>query len=107
MTENEEVSDKTFLKTMLRKYEKLLIVLIIVGLILFIGVFFVLYGFIELSPIGLNGEATFDQWTLKGVIVFSIQIILWELLIIGVRYDNIDFRSKILINMKIGVLDYE
>ncbi len=91
---------------MLRKYEKLLIVLIIVVLILFIGVFFVLYGFIELSPIGLNGEATFDQWTLK-VIVFSIQIILWELLIIGVRYDNIDFRSKILINMKIGVLDYE
>ena len=69
---------------MFRKYKIPLFVIIIVGLILFIGAFFVLYGFIELSPIGLNGEATLDQWTLKGVVVFSIQIILWELLIIGV-----------------------
>jgi len=84
MSENSEVSDKTFWKMMLRKYKTLLIVSIVVGLILLIGAFFVLYGFIELSPIGLNGEATFDQWTLKGVVVFSIQIILWELLIIGV-----------------------
>lgn len=43
----------------------------------------VLIRFVETSDIGLQGTATFDQWSLAWVVGFLIMLILWELLFVG------------------------
>ena len=40
-------------------------------------------GHIQTSPIGNYGTATIDQWSLDWVVRFSIVLILWELLFVG------------------------
>jgi hypothetical protein len=57
---------------------------IVAGIIVLIGAITVLIWFIETSPIGGQGDWTFDQWTLNYVVGFLILIILWELLFVGV-----------------------
>ncbi|MFX1376190.1 MAG: hypothetical protein ACFFA0_10280 [Promethearchaeota archaeon] len=84
MTENEEISDEVFWKNKIQKHWKVFLIAIIGAVCLFIGSIIVLIWFIETSPIGYQGSATFDQWKLDWVVGFIILIILWELLFIGV-----------------------
>lgn len=84
MSENEELSDEAFWKGKLRKHWKTLVVMIVAVICVFVGALLVLIWFIETSPIGYQGAATFDQWKLDWVVGFIILIILWDLLFVGV-----------------------
>ena len=54
------------------------------SIIALIGVLIVFIWFIETSPIGGQGEWTFNQWSLNDVVWFIILLILLELLFVGV-----------------------
>ncbi|MFW9881625.1 MAG: hypothetical protein ACFFG0_51825 [Candidatus Thorarchaeota archaeon] len=84
MSENAELSDKTFWKDKLREHWKTLVVVIAAGICALLGILLVLIWFIDSSPIGGQGSWTFNEWTLIYVVGFMILIILWELLFVGV-----------------------
>jgi zinc transporter ZupT len=81
---SEELSDEIYWKNAIKKHMTALIVAIIAGVCLFIGAVLVMFWFINTSPIGLQGAATFDQWSLDWIVGFLILIILWELLFVGI-----------------------
>ncbi|MHA1235168.1 MAG: hypothetical protein ACTSQL_08805 [Promethearchaeota archaeon] len=80
---NEELSEKTYWKEFAKKYWKLIAVAVVVCVILFIVAIVVMIAYINTSDIGEQGTWTFDQWTLNNVVGFIIQIVLWELLLVG------------------------
>ncbi len=80
---NEELSEKTYWKEFAKKNWKLIAIAIVACVILFIVALVVLINYINTSPIGGMGEWTFDEWTLNYMVGFTIQIILWELLLVG------------------------
>lgn len=84
MSENEEVSDKTFWKGWVRKHKNTLIAMIIGGICAFIGILLVLIWVIEANPFVDPRTGTFNSWTLNYVVGFIILIIIWELLFVGV-----------------------
>ena len=81
---SEEIKIDTYWKKHFKENKWLIIVIIIAVASIITGAFLVLFWFMETSPIGLLGEATFDQWNLDWVVGFIILIILWELLFVGV-----------------------
>ena len=81
---NEELSEKTYWEKKIKAYWKPFLVVIIACICLAIGALLVLIWYINMSPIGGQGTWTFDQWTLNYIVGFMIQIILWELLFVGV-----------------------
>jgi len=81
---NEESSEETYWKKKISEYWKTFVVVIIACICLFIGALLVLIWYILTSPIGGMGTWTFDQWTLNYIVGFMIQIILWELLFVGI-----------------------
>ena len=80
---NEELSEETYWKEFAKKYWKLIAVAVVVCVILFIVAIVVMIVYINTSDIGGQGTWTFDQWTLNNVVGFIIQIVLWELLLVG------------------------
>ena len=80
---NEELSEETYWKEFAKKYWKLIAVAVVVCVILFIVAIVVMIAYINTSDIGGQGTWTFDQWTLNNVVGFIIQIVLWELLLVG------------------------
>lgn len=48
-----------------------------------IGTIVVFLWHVDTSPIGLQGQATFDQWSLDWVVRFGLLLVLWELLFVG------------------------
>ncbi|GAG71575.1 unnamed protein product, partial [marine sediment metagenome] len=80
---SEELKEKTYWENKIKEHWKPFLVVIIACICLFIGALLVLIWYILTSPIGGQGEWTFDQWTLNYVVGFMIQIILWELLFVG------------------------
>ena len=81
---SEELSDEQFWKKKIREHIRLFIVIIIAGVCIVTGALLVLFWFIQTSPIGLQGTATFDQWSLDWIVGFYILVILWELLFVGI-----------------------
>jgi hypothetical protein len=81
---NTEIKETDFWKKKIKEHLKTFIVIIIAGICAVIGVILVLIWFIETSDIGLQGTATFDQWTLAWIWGFCIMLILWELLFVGI-----------------------
>ena len=81
---SEELSDEQFWKKKIKEHMRLFIVIIIAGACIFTGALLVLFWFIQTSPIGLQGTATFDQWNLDWIVGFYILLILWELLFVGI-----------------------
>ena len=81
---SEETSEETYWKEFAKKYWKLILVVIVACVILFIGALLVIIFYINTSPIGGQGTWTFNQWTLNNIVGFMIQIILWELLFVGI-----------------------
>jgi hypothetical protein len=79
-----EVSDEVFWINKIKQHWKILAIFIIACVVLAIGALLVLVWFIESSPLGGQGEWTFNDWTLNYIVGFMILIILWELLFIGV-----------------------
>ena len=67
-----------------KKEKKLMTTFIIAGILAIIGFFLVLFCFIETSPLGGEGEWTFNDWTMNYVFGFIILVILWELLFVGI-----------------------
>ncbi|MBA7554941.1 hypothetical protein ES705_47581 [subsurface metagenome] len=80
----EELSDELFWKQKIKKHLTTFIVIIIAGICIVTGAILVLFWFIQTSPIGLQGTATFDQWSLDWIVGFYILVILWELLFVGI-----------------------
>ncbi|MHA2288118.1 MAG: hypothetical protein ACXABG_04960 [Promethearchaeota archaeon] len=80
---SEEVSDEQFWKNKMKEYKWIFIVVIIAVAVIIAGVILVLIWYIETSPIGRQGDALIGEWRLDWVVGFMIQIILWELLIVG------------------------
>ena len=81
---SEELKEKTYWENKIKEHWKPFLVVIIACIILFIGALLVLIWYILTSPIGGQGLWTFDQWTLNNIVGFMIQIILWELLFVGI-----------------------
>ena len=81
---SEELSDELYWKKTIKNHLTAFIVAIIAGVFVVIGGILVLFWFINTSPIGLQGQATFDQWRLDWVVGFMILLILWELLFVGI-----------------------
>ena len=81
---SEELSDELFWKKKIKEHLTVFIVIIIAGICIVIGAILVLFWFIQTSPIGLQGTATFDQWSLDWIVGFYILMILWELLFVGI-----------------------
>ncbi|TKJ21349.1 MAG: hypothetical protein CEE42_13890 [Promethearchaeota archaeon Loki_b31] len=80
----EELSDELFWKQKIKKHLTTFIVIIIAGICIVTGAILVLFWFIQTSPIGLQGTATFNQWSLDWIVGFYILVILWELLFVGI-----------------------
>jgi hypothetical protein len=61
-----------------------IIALAVIALIIAaVGAAYVLLWFVDTTPIGSQGTATFDQWSLALVIEFALNLIFWELLYVG------------------------
>ena len=81
---SEELSDELYWKKTIKNHLTAFIVIIIAGVCIVTGAVLVLFWFIETSPIGLQGTATLDQWSLDWIVGFYILMILWELLFVGI-----------------------
>ncbi len=81
---SEELSSELFWKQKIKEHLTTFIVIIIAGVCIVTGAILVLFWFIQTSPIGLQGTATFDQWSLDWIVGFYILMILWELLFVGI-----------------------
>ena len=81
MENSKELSD---VKKFVKNHLTALIVTIIAGIFVVIGAILVLFWFIQTSPIGLQGTATLDQWSLDWIVGFYILVILFELLFVGI-----------------------
>ena len=81
---SEDKSEETYWKEFAKKHWKLFAVAIAACVVLFIGALLVIIFYINTSPIGGQGTWTFDQWTLNNIVGFIIQIVLWELLFVGI-----------------------
>jgi len=81
---SEELCNELFWKQKIKKHLTTFIVIIIAGVCIVTGALLVLFWFIQTSPIGLQGTATFDQWSLDWIVGFCILVILWELLFVGI-----------------------
>lgn len=79
----EEKSKETYWKEFAKKNWKLIAVAFVACVILFIVALLVLILYINTSPIGGMGTWTLNDWTLNYIVGFMIQIILWELLFVG------------------------
>ena len=77
-------SDKTFWQNKAKEFSKVICVVIAAVICIIIGWILVFIWFVETSPIGLQGAATFNDWTLDWVVGFFILLTLWELLLVGV-----------------------
>lgn len=80
---SEESSEETYWKNKIKEHWKAFVVVIIACICLAIVALLVLIWYILTSPIGGMGTWTFDQWTLNNIVGFIIQIVLWELLFVG------------------------
>lgn len=80
---SEELSKETYWKEFAKKNWKLIAVAIVACVVLFIGAIAVMIVYIGTSPIGGMGAWTLNDWTLNYIVGFIIQIILWELLFVG------------------------
>lgn len=81
---SEELSDELYWKKTIKNHLTAFIIIIIAGVCIVTGAVLVLFWFIETSPIGLQGTATLDQWSLDWIVGFYILMILWELLFVGI-----------------------
>jgi hypothetical protein len=79
-----QINDADFWKNKIKEHWKAFIVIIIAGVCAAIGVILVLIWFVETSDIGLQGTATFNQWSLAWVVGFIILLLFWELLFVGI-----------------------
>ncbi len=79
-----EESEETFWKNKLKQHWKALAVVIAAGVFIVIGAIIVGIWFIETSPLGAYGAATFNAWSLNWVLGFVILLFLWELLFVGI-----------------------
>jgi MFS family permease len=84
MENNNELSDEQYWKRAIKNHLTAFIVMIIVGIGAILSAITVLFWFIQTSPIGLQGTATFNQWSLDWIVGFFILLILWELLFVGI-----------------------
>ena len=84
MAEKEKCSDEEFWKQKIAKHWKAFTILIIGCVAAIAGALWVLFWFIETSPIGAMGSATIGEWTLAWIWEFFIYLILWELLLVGI-----------------------
>ena len=80
---SEEKSEETYWKEFAKKNWKLIAVAFAACVILFIVALWVIIAYINASPIGGMGTWTLNDWTLNYIVGFMIQIILWELLLVG------------------------
>lgn len=85
MENNEEniKEPEQFWKDKIKEHWLAFTLCIIGGICCVIGAVIVLIWFMETTPIGLYGEATFDQWSLNWMVGFIILLVLWELLFVG------------------------
>ena len=81
---SEELSNELFWKEKIKNHLPAFIIIIIAGVCIITGALLVLFWFIQTTPIGLQGTATFDQWSLNWIVGFCILVILWELLFVGI-----------------------
>lgn len=84
MEKEQEMSDSQFWKAEIKKYWKELILCIAAIVVLLVIAVNVVFWHIQTSPIGNYGTATFNEWSLEWIVIFSIVLILWELLFVGV-----------------------
>ncbi len=84
MENSKEISETEFWKVFIKKHEIAIIAVIIGGICLIIGALFVLFWFMEITPLGGQGTWTFNDWTLNYIVGFIILVILWELLFVGI-----------------------
>jgi hypothetical protein len=81
---SEELSDELYWKKAIKNHLTAFIVVIIAGACIITGFILVLFWHINTSPIGLQGTATFDQWSLDWIVGFMWILIGWELLFVGI-----------------------
>ena len=83
MEKDQEDGVETNWKERIKEHWKAFILAIAAVIVLSIVAVSVLIRYIQTSPIGNHGTATFDQWSLYWIVGFSLQLILWELLFVG------------------------
>lgn len=84
MSDSENISDEKFWGNVIRKHWIAFILFILAIVFIIIDAVSVLIWHVETSHLGGQGDWTFNQWSLSGVIIFIVVLILWELLFVGV-----------------------
>ncbi|NVM36547.1 MAG: hypothetical protein HWN81_13200 [Candidatus Lokiarchaeota archaeon] len=79
-----EKSEEQFWKDFIKKHTNSFIVLIIACVCVIIGALLVVFWIIEVNPFVHPRTGTFNDWTLNYIVGFIIQIILGELLFVGI-----------------------
>jgi len=83
MEKEPEKSVEATWKEKIKDHWKVLILLIAAIVVLCVVAVIVVIWHINTSPIGAYGTATFNEWTLDWIFGFSLVLILWELLFVG------------------------
>ena len=83
MEETNKCSDGEFWKQKIKKHWKIFAASIIGGAVAIAVSLLVLFWFIDTSTIGAMGTASIGEWTLAWIWEFFINLILWELLYVG------------------------
>jgi hypothetical protein len=84
MENNNELSDEQYWKNWIKNHLTAFIIMLIAGAFIITGIILVIFWFVQTSPIGNFGAATFDDWSLDWIVGFCILVFLWELLFVGV-----------------------
>ena len=81
MSEN-EISDLSFIKIMIKKYWKVLVIIVIGIILAIILAIFTLFAVIRGLEIGDHGQAVLGQFSVGDALLWCLWIIVWELVII-------------------------
>ncbi len=84
MEDPNKINSKEFWKQEIRKHWMTFAFCIAAIVLSAIGALLVLIWHVLTSPIGLQGTATLNQWSLNWIVVFCIVLILWEALFVGI-----------------------
>ena len=77
MEQKNELTDWEFFKKKAKEHWKILTAAIAAGVCALIGVVLVLIWFVQTSDIGIQGTATFNQWSVGWIWGFVLMLLVW------------------------------
>lgn len=82
----EDVSDEVFWTEKIKQHWKAFLILVITGICFFVGLILVFFGYIEESWVGGGGSWTFNEFSVGTVLLFMIQVIVWDIVLVVIPF---------------------